>query len=128
MTPILAAALLWTWMSFWMVLLSLAIARAAYHHTGWPICRPTTCRIIGGKCRWRIIKWPISGRWLLTGLIITVTFMITDVMRVTWVIWSSDVPTTVEWESILFRFLPSLFAPWTFWRQIRRGLTNDYRT
>ena len=125
MNEIFVISLIWSWHAFWMALLTYSIAKAAFSHTGLPVCSPTSCDI-SGPCRWRIVKWPVSGRWLLTFLCLMITLMILDVARVSWRVWSLDYPTSLSWDSVLLRASPIWIEPWTFWRQWRRGLTNDY--
>lgn len=126
MEPIHVTTLIWTWHTFWMFSLTYAVGRAAYRHGGWPIARPGTC-IVDGPCRFSILKWPVSGRWLLTALLLMISLMIFDVTRVAWKIMLEDYPTQITWFNVIIRGAPIFIEPWVFIRQIRRGLTNDYQ-
>ena len=109
-------------------MLTYAVGKAAHTHSGWPFCRPEACRLIGGgRCKWRVIKWPISGRWLLTLLFVSWVFVLSDVTRALWEIYFTDFPTETEWSSVAVRALPVPIGPWVFFRQWSRGLTNDKR-
>lgn len=126
MNLVFVVAVIWTWHAFWMLLLTYAIGRAAHTHTGWPVCKPESCRIIGGrKCKWRVFKWPVAGRWLLTALCFMVTLMIADIAKLAWEVYANDYPNRIDWQYVLVRALPIWIEPWTFWRQWRVGLTND---
>jgi hypothetical protein len=120
-------ALVWSWHVFWLGLLTCSVGRAAYSHTGSPFRRhPRWLHLF-----WKIkvpkpFYWPVSGRWLLTALLLLITIMIFDVTRVTWIIAHHHYPTTITWWNVIVRASPIIIEPWTFWRQWRRGLTNDY--
>ena len=118
-------AYIWTWHFIWMALLTYAVGKAAHTNTGWPVHKPKTCKLFGG-CKVRFIVWPVSGRWLITALFLMITLMIGHVCHVAWKVALNDYPTTIGWDNVALRAAPLLLEPWTFWRQWRRGLTNDY--
>ena len=125
MEAITALALIWTWHFFWMLLLTYAISKAAFRYAGWPFCSPDSCRLTG-NCRWRVLTWPVSGRWILAGLFLMITLMVGDVARVAWQIAIDPRPVEIGWWNVVIRASPIFLEPWTFWRQWKRGLTNDY--
>lgn len=108
-----------------MFALTYAVGRAALRHGGWPFARPGTCAL-HGPCRFGIIKWPVTGRWLLTALLLMISIMIFDVARVAWRVMLDDYPTQITWFNVITRGAPIFIEPWVFIRQIQRGLTNDY--
>lgn len=127
MSPILAIALIWTWHTFWMSLLTYAVGRAAYAHAGNPIRRhPRWIHLF-----WKIsvpkpYYWPVSGRWLITALLLMITVMMGDVARGTWTIWHRHYDVPISWWTVFWRGFPIFIEPACFWRQWTRGLTNDY--
>lgn len=106
--PLFWIAFIWTWHFAWLALLTYALGKAAHSHSGWP-------------------SWPCSGRWMMTALLAAVTLMVGDLARVIWeVVLGDRTGGTVHWDSVIIRALPLPIAPWVFYRQIRRGLANDY--
>lgn len=128
MNPFTAIVLIWSWHMLWMTLTTWTIGRAAYSHSGWPIVSRRTCRIIGHRCRFLVVRWPITGRWLLALLLASWVFVLGDVTRSLWALWldGNEPHEPLTWFSTIIRAVPVPIGPWVFWRQWRTGLTNDH--
>ena len=125
MEPLPVIMFVWVWHFFWMLLLTIAVGMAAYSHNGgWPFSHPASCKL-QGPCKFRVIHWPISGRWLITGLFLMITCMIGDIALLSIRVWRDDIPTTLTWQNVLVRAAPIFLEPWVFWRQWKQGLVND---
>lgn len=130
--PRYALAAVWIWHSVFTLLLTIAVGRSAARVCGSPVAYACLLFRIPFRSRRyclpiaRGLYWPVAGRWLLAAFLGTVSAML---LQIAWTVFRNRVLDNVgrdlDWSDVWFYFLPIPLGPWVFWRQWKRGLTND---